>query len=212
MAPFVSYCLLLDLFFGSSQTANWFLSYGNYKFLVWDMTRIYLEYTWHIQSSMKKCFMWDDLMLLNVFTVSLCPTCLLITWRHGNQFFRSKRAAWQVLEFPFSVICTGCRNGQESLTGPKLRHVFTRHMGARKPDFHVETRWFTCTRIPFCDVLRRLQNRSGVTNQPETWCKRFISEQSTIVDIIGCNWSIIFGVVMCRTWPPWPFVRHAPKS
>ena len=49
MAPFVSYCLLLDLFFGSSQTANWFLSYGNYKFfgVRYDkhIPGIYLAYT-----------------------------------------------------------------------------------------------------------------------------------------------------------------------
>ena len=102
--------------------------------------------------------MWDDLMFLEVFTVSLCTTCLPIAWRHRSPNFLFKQADLQALEFQFSVFCTGCRNGQESLTSPKLRHVFTRHMGARKPDFQVqvETRWFTCTRIPFCDVLPRL--------------------------------------------------------
>ena len=177
---------------------------------------IWQEYTWNIPGIYK--VRWKNVSCGMIWCYSMCSLCRSVPRVYlshgdtGTQFFRSKRAGWHVLEFPFSVICAGCRDGQKTLTGPKLRHMFTRHMGARKPDFHVETRWFTCTRIPFCDVLRRLQNRSGVTNKPETWCKRFISEQSTIVDIIGCNWSIIFGVVMCRTWPPWPFVRHAPKS
>ena len=100
--------------------------------------------------------MSDDLIFLKVFSVSLCPMCLPITWRHGNPTVRSKQAGVQVLELPFSVFCTGCRIGHESQTGPKLHQVFIRHMGARKPDFQVETRWFTCTRIPFCDVLCRL--------------------------------------------------------
>ena len=40
-------------------------------------------------------------MFLNVFTVSLCPTCLPITWRHGNPIFRSEQAGLQVPEFHF---------------------------------------------------------------------------------------------------------------
>ena len=46
-------------------------------------------------------------------------TCLPIAWGHGNQIFRSKEADLQVLEFHFSVFFTGCRIGQESLTGLK---------------------------------------------------------------------------------------------
>ena len=97
--------------------------------------------------------MLDDLIFLKVYTVLLCPTCSPITWRHGNPIIRSKQAGLQVLEFPFSVFCTGCRIGQESLSGPKLHYVFTRHMEANKPAFQVETCWLTCTQIPFFDIL-----------------------------------------------------------
>ena len=75
--------------------------------------------------------MWDDLMFLKVFTVSLCPKCLPITWRHGIPIFCSKHAGLQVLDFQFSVFCTGCRIGLESLTGLKLHHMFTHHMGEK---------------------------------------------------------------------------------
>ena len=160
IAPFVIYCLLLDLFFGSSQMANWFLSYGNYKFFWYEIWQVY---TWNIPGIYKvwrknvSCgIIWCYSMSSLCRSVGVCPTCLPITWRHGNPIFRSKRAGLQLLEFPFSVFCTGCTNDQEWLTGPKLRHVFTRHMGARKPDVQVKTRWLTCTRIPFCDVLCRL--------------------------------------------------------
>ncbi len=66
-------------------------------------------------------------------------TCLPITWRHRNQIFRSKQAGLQVHEFPFSVFCTCCRIGQESLTGLKLHHVFTRHTEAIEPNFQGQT-------------------------------------------------------------------------
>ena len=46
-------------------------------------------------------------------------TCLPIAWGHGNQIFGSKEADLQVLEFHYSVFFTGCRIGQESLTGLK---------------------------------------------------------------------------------------------
>ena len=46
-------------------------------------------------------------------------TCLPIAWGHRNLIFRSKEADLQVLEFHFSVFFTGCRIGQESLTGLK---------------------------------------------------------------------------------------------
>ncbi len=62
-------------------------------------------------------------------------TCLLITRRHRNPIFRSKQAGLQVHEFPFSVFCTGCRIGQESLTGLKPHHVFTLHIEAMEPNF-----------------------------------------------------------------------------
>ena len=46
-------------------------------------------------------------------------TCLPVTWGLGNPIFRSKQADLQELEFHFSMFCTDCRIGQESLTGLK---------------------------------------------------------------------------------------------
>ncbi len=80
-----------------------------------------------------------DLELWKVYAKSYFTTCLPITWRHRNPIFRSKQAGLQVHEFPFSVFFTGCRICQESLTGLKLHHVFTRHIEALEPNFQGQT-------------------------------------------------------------------------
>ncbi len=62
-ASLLGYSLLLNLFFGSSQTANWLLRYGDFKLLVWDMT-------WNIPSLyncwVKLAFWKDEVMFLSL--------------------------------------------------------------------------------------------------------------------------------------------------